>query len=92
VERLELAKPGTDPGTRAKRMVTKYRVRQLERLPLGIGYTDVVEKVRSLMQNKLLAGRSSLVVDSSGVGVPVVEMLRKCMGCNIEPVTITAGN
>jgi len=92
VERVQLAKPGVDPGTRARNTTTQYRVRHLERLPLGLGYMDVVEAVRTLMQSKPLAGRSSLVVDSSGVGVPVVEMLRKCLGCNIEPVTITAGN
>lgn len=91
VERHCFVNVDRDPGTRDQNFAYRYHVRYLRRLPLGVGYTEVVEIIRSLMQSKEIAGRCTLVVDSSGVGAPVVELLRKCSGCPVDPVTITAG-
>ena len=54
-------------------------------------YPDVVEHVGERVAR---AGeRSVLAVDGTGVGVPVVDLLRKeQMGCWLLPVTITGGN
>jgi hypothetical protein len=68
------------------------RVRHLERLPLGTPYVDVVDRVSEIMQHPALAQRSRLVVDATGVGAPVVEMLRAVRPvCRVTAVTITAG-
>ena len=69
------------------------RVRYLERRPLGTPYSQVVARVGELTRHPNLNGRCHLVVDSTGVGVPVVESLRTAgLGCTgITAVTITSG-
>jgi phage FluMu gp28-like protein len=63
-----------------------------ERVPLGTPYTDVVEIMRKVLQSPRLRQRCTLVVDASGVGEPVVEMLRRAdLGCGVTPVKITPG-
>jgi hypothetical protein len=67
-------------------------VRHLERVALGTPYPRVVERVREILRHKELAGRCSLVVDETGLGGPVVDLLRRAqLGCEICPVTITGG-
>jgi hypothetical protein len=67
-------------------------VRHLERVPLGTAYPRVVERVREILGHRELSGRCFLVVDGTGVGVPVVDMLRGArLGCEIRSVTITGG-
>jgi hypothetical protein len=67
-------------------------VRHLERVPLGTPYPRVVERVREILGHEELQGRCSLAVDGTGVGGPVVEMLRAArLGCEICSVTITGG-
>jgi hypothetical protein len=70
-----------------------FAVRHLERLPLGTPYPQMVETVRSLLSAPPLAGRSTLVVDATGVGVPVIDLLRTArLGVSLVPVSITGGN
>jgi hypothetical protein len=67
-------------------------VRHVERLPLGTAYPVVVERVREIVQSEQMLGGCSLTVDATGVGNPVVDMLRAArLGCDICPVTITGG-
>ena len=67
-------------------------VRYVERVPLGTPYPRVVARVRELVRHPDLAGQCSLVVDGTGVGAPVVEMLRAAqLGCEMTAVTITGG-
>src|SRR5215467_6995012 len=76
------------------RTVQSLQLRHLERIPLGTSYPNVVERVAQVMQSRALAnGRRHLIVDATGVGRPVVDLLRKeRMDCRIEPATITSGN
>jgi len=68
------------------------RVRHLERFRLGTSYPHVVERVREITQHRELAGRCALAVDGTGVGAPVVDMLRAArLGCDLAAVTITGG-
>jgi hypothetical protein len=80
VERLE-----TLDGTNAH-----YHVRYLERAPLGMPYTTIVSRISSLMERDPLCGCTQLVVDATGVGAPVVDLL---IQARLSPVavTITAG-
>jgi hypothetical protein len=67
-------------------------VRHVERLPLGTAYMGVVERVKQIMGSPALAGDRSLTVDGTGVGAPVVEMLKGArLGCEVCEVTITGG-
>jgi len=67
-------------------------VRYLERAPLGTSYTEVAEAVRDAANSAELRGRCSVVVDATGLGGPVVDMLRGAgLGCEVAAVTITGG-
>jgi hypothetical protein len=68
------------------------RVRHLERLPLGTPYVGVVKRVGEIMQHPALALRGRVVVDATGVGAPVVEMLRAARpALRVTAVTTTSG-
>jgi hypothetical protein len=78
--------------TYARLMERRYRVRFLERIALGTPYPSVVERVREVVRAKPLVGRCTLVVDATGVGAPVVDLLQRAqLGCEIEPVILTGG-
>jgi hypothetical protein len=67
-------------------------VRHLERMPLGMSYMRVTERVSEIMRNPQMLGQSRLVVDATGLGAPVVEMLQSAgMGSRLTAVTITGG-
>jgi phage FluMu gp28-like protein len=64
-------------------------VRGLERLALGTTYPVVVERLSVLVWE---LKRCCLVVDGTGLGAPVVDLIRRAqMGCEICEVTITGG-
>jgi hypothetical protein len=59
-----------------------YAVRFLERQALGTSYPDVASRLAGIvgkLERDLLADRLSLVMDSTGVGLPVVEMVRDAL-------------
>jgi len=67
-------------------------VRHLERVPLGMPYPGVVALVREIVTDDQQWGRCALAVDGTGVGAPVVEMLRGAqLGCELSAVMITGG-
>ena len=81
-----------DPVTCAYRKYAELRLRYLERMPLGTPYPRVAERAAKITRTPEMAGRCSLVVDATGVGRPVVDMLRKeRLGCTLMPVNITRG-
>src|SRR5262245_32336222 len=53
-----------------------YHVRYVHRFPLGTSYPDVVERVKVLTLTPPLPGEAVLAVDATGVGAPVIDMLR----------------
>lgn len=67
-------------------------VRYLERVALGTPYPIVVGRVRRIVNDQALRGRCALAADGTGVGAPVIDMLRAAgLGCEISAVTITGG-
>lgn len=71
-----------------------YHVRHLERLPLGISYPDMVDHVRALLNRPPLGdSETNLAVDATGVGKPVVDLLRNSqLRASLYAVTITGGD
>lgn len=68
-----------------------YHVRHLERFPLGTAYPAIVSHVQMLLQRPPLQGQHTLVVDATGVGRPVVDLLDQAQLVPIA-VTITGGD
>lgn len=69
-----------------------YALRHLQRFPLGTPYTAIVPGVARIAGKPPLRG-APLVVDQTGVGRPVVDMLRRTPGLTrVVPVTITGGH
>lgn len=68
-----------------------FAVRHLERLPLGTPYPEVAARLAALFDRAPLSG-GTLVVDETGVGKPVVDLLRTMpLKATLRPLTITSG-
>jgi len=99
VERSEVVYQERSAVTYKRFEKVEYRLRFLERLELGLPYPDVVaavdEVVTALRRSRgawANAPGISLVVDATGVGAAVVDLLRRSgLGCDIAAVTITGG-
>ncbi len=75
----------------------RYEVPWLERFPLGTCYPAIVAAVagrcRQLVAQGLREGRPYLIVDATGVGRPVVDLLRReRLPVTLIDVTITGGD
>jgi hypothetical protein len=72
-----------------------YDVPHLQRFPLGTPYPEIVDRVMALLRSPPLRG-CMLVVDQTGVGGPVVDMLTDAMQgrvtCSFCGITITSGH
>lgn len=68
----------------------EYALRHLRRFPLGTPYTEIVPAVAAIAESPSLY-EAPLVVDQTGVGRAVVDMLRQAAGW-VVLVTITAGH
>jgi hypothetical protein len=76
----------------AGRAVGRYAVRHLERFPPGTAYAEVCARLVALFAEGALAG-GTLVVDQTGVGKPVFELLRQAgIDAHVRPVTVTSGH
>jgi hypothetical protein len=73
-----------------------HLVRALERLPLGMSYPKVAERIAEVCDNVVAwAGYQSpmLYVDATGVGMPVIDMLRtRQLNAVLRPVYFTHGD
>src|SRR5438094_9926159 len=77
VEVADLILDELDYVTYERRRERRMRVRLVHRIALGTPYPDVVELVRRVVREKELAGRRTLVVEATGVGGAVMDMLRR---------------
>src|SRR4051794_18907401 len=80
-------------------MPKQLLVRSAMRIPLGMAYPDIVEVVRWVVGMANAEGRAQgdgrcrLVVDATGVGRPVVDLLKNGrLDCQMVAVTITGGD
>jgi hypothetical protein len=90
---LPAAPDPTDPakGTRPRRK-WKYDVRHLQLWELGTSYTVMAKDAAALFEREQLTW-STLAVDYTGVGRPVVDNLRaEKVKAHLMPILITAGN
>jgi hypothetical protein len=90
---LAVLEQGVEPALAAREgALTQYAVRHLHRFELGTPYTEVCKSVGEIFAAPPLRG-TALTVDQTGVGRPVVDVLRKSnIKAEIRAITITAGH
>ena len=81
------ALPDQDPE---KIYDTRYNLRFIERPDLGTPYPDVVDRVRGICENPVISRDHTLIVDATGVGRPVIDLMRR-EGLQPVPILITGG-
>jgi hypothetical protein len=71
-----------------------YDVRHIKRWALGTPYPQIVRETVDLLRQPPLAEDTTLVIDGTGVGRPVVDLFTEAPGATFPtvPVVITAGN
>ncbi len=75
------------------RLINQYRIRQIERPELGVSYYDQVDRLVEITSHPdIRAVGFCVVVDVTGVGRAVLEMVEEAGVQNIVPVLITSGN
>jgi hypothetical protein len=67
-------------------MQSRLLLRHLERPDMGTPYDKIIGKIAGLMRSPELAGNTDLVVDATGVGRPVVDIM---LGLGLDPIAIT---
>jgi len=94
VERVIQRGPEVDRATFQPVTQVFYRVRGVRRLKLGTPYPQIVAEVASLARTVAAQGPTTLVVDATGVGAPVVDLLRGEVDSTIPliPVVFTGGD
>jgi hypothetical protein len=71
---------------------TRYECGHIDRLKLGTPYPDVAEHVAAMLRSPVLAeADTALVVDATGIGRPVVDLLIR-LGLDPVAITITGGD
>jgi hypothetical protein len=86
------------PGPRVPSLEPLYTARHIERAPLNTPYTDVAIGVRVIVQwlrQQFPRIVPELYVDATGVGIPVVDILRRELSGiphRLVPVTIVSGD
>lgn len=81
-----------DPVTAAFVTGTRLTLRHAERIPLKTSYPEIVNTVERKLRSTNFPGPITLAVDATGVGVPVVDLLRRAhLKCQLMPIVITGG-
>jgi hypothetical protein len=92
---VEQSHPEEDAEIRRGRVITDtgpahYALRHVARFELGTPYPEIAEEVATLMRRSRLE-KGTLVVDATGVGRPIVEMLEE-EGLSPMSIWITGGD
>ena len=99
LERRRVFTPGPHASQAPAHGATElsYRIRHLERLPLGTSYPALADRVAQMAERlrvTLLPGAelADVVVDVTGVGRAVLDLLRdRGLGCTVVGVNFTGG-
>ena len=76
IERFD-EKPAFTDLLRGAQFITRYIVRQAERLPLGTPYPEAIDRLRVIVQKLTQRGTLVVIPDESGAGIPIVELIKK---------------
>lgn len=71
--------------------VGKHHIRHLQRFQLGTSYPEIVDQVKRMVMDDRIRDNYIVLADATGVGRPVVDMMRE-KRIRVIPITITAGS
>ena len=81
-----------DPYTRQPLFRRELHLRLIERFPLHTPFLQVLARVSRLAQHYAIQHHGSLIVDATGLGDPLVELIQaQRLPLNFVPVKITSG-
>ena len=91
IEAKEIYEPETHEGIdrRVREGRYKYTLRYLKRVGLGTSYPGIARDVKQKLENPKIRG-AELVVDGTGVGLPVLQEMRE-IGLDPIGICITGG-
>jgi hypothetical protein len=69
----------------------EYLLLYLERMELGTPYLQIVNRVKTIILDQDIRGNVTTIADATGVGLPVVQMMRTAMIAPLVPITIHGG-
>lgn len=90
IERLSI-KTGRCKHCHADTFEAHHHLRHVERFPLKTSYPEITERVKVMVESEQLRGQYLVLADATGVGRPVVDLLKKA-SIKVVPVTITGGS
>lgn len=67
-----------------------FDLTELKRFDLGTPYQQIIDDMKTLFENPKLIGKSKLLVDSTGVGLPITQQL-EAYRLRPIPICITGG-
>lgn len=70
----------------------EYHLIYLERMDLGTPYTQIVEHIKNITLDEEIKGNVTTVADATGVGLPVIHMMRQARIAPLIPIGIHGGN
>lgn len=75
-----------------ERVKTEYQLLYLERMELGTPYTQIVAHIKHIISDNELSGSITTVADATGVGLPVIQMMREALIYPLVAIGIHGGN
>ena len=88
LERFEELTGKAEKGRWARRV--RYEMPHLERPPLGTSYPAIIERLKDLIARLPAHKRLKILVDQTGCGRPVIDLMREAK-LEVIPITITFG-
>jgi hypothetical protein len=81
-----------EPADRDDEPELRHLIRWIERVPLGTSYDQVVERIAQVAEASRSWGDPLIVLDATGVGRPIVDLLKCRTGVPLRAVTFTSGD
>jgi hypothetical protein len=69
----------------------RHRILWIQRVPLGRPWQEIVEAIAVTAEGAAALGPTMIAVDATGLGNPVVEMLRARCRVSLRAITLTGG-
>lgn len=70
----------------------QHQIRWIEKIPLGTSYLSVVDRIATVAEAASVISSPIMILDATGVGRPVFDMLRQRTSISLRAVTFTGAD